>query len=146
MRAPWALALVSASWLFGQAAGTAPKPAPTDYPVHAAFGALAIGAEYLVHSIPAGDQTLFAADYLVVEVAVFPGHGTPVEIGTLSFGLRINGRKQLIYPDAPGFVAASLKYPDWEPHANAQARVGVGENDTGVIIGAPPAVGRFPGD
>jgi len=144
MRAPLALALVSASWLFGQAGGTEPKPKPTDYPVHAALGDLAIGAEYLVHSIPAGNQTFFAPDYLVIEVAVFPGRSAPVEIGNYTFMLRVNVKKQLIPSEGPGFVAASVKYPDWEQRKNVELRAGMG--DAGVVIGRPPVVGRFPDD
>jgi hypothetical protein len=141
MKAAWALALLSTS-LAGQTTG---KDKPAGYPAHAAGRGVSIGAEYLVHSIPAGSQTLFARDYLVVEVAVFPAKKTePVEIGTRTFSLRLNGRKQMLTPDAPGFVAASLKYPDWEQHPTAEAQVGIGNAD--VIIGRPPAVGRFPGD
>jgi hypothetical protein len=141
MRAPWVLALVSASWLSGE---TEPKEKATDYPAHATAGNVSIGAEYLVHSIPAGNQTFVAADYLVVEVAVFPAKDEPAAIRGSSFTLRLNGKKLTLPPVAPGFVAASLKYPDWELHPRAEASAGVG--DAGVILGRPPAVGRFPGD
>ena len=94
--APLVLALVYAGWL----SATVKEKA----------------ADYLVHSIPAHSQTFFAADYLVVDVAVFPSRLEPVEIGTNTFTLRINGRKEVIFPDSPGFVAASLTYPDWEQH------------------------------
>jgi hypothetical protein len=137
MRATPALALLSAGCLYGQ---TAVKDKPEDYPAHAAAGAVSIGAEYLVHSIPAHSQTLFARDYLVVEVAVFPGRNEPVEVDTKTFTLHINGNKEVIYRDSPGFVAASLKYPDWEQHPQTEAQVGP------VIFGRPPAVGRFPDD
>jgi len=133
------LALVSAGWL-----AAAVKEKATDYPVHADIGTVSIGAEYLVHSIPAHSQTFFAPDYLVVEVAVFPGRLEPVEIGNNTFTLRINGRKEVIVRDTPGFVAASLTYPDWEQHRQAEVQAGVG--DAAVIIGRPPVVGRFPGD
>ena len=136
---PLVLALVSATWLSATV-----KEKATDYPVHADVGTISIGAEYLVHSIPAHSQTFFARDYLVVEVAVFPGRLEPVEIGNYTFTLRINGRKEVILPDSPGFVAASLTYPDWEQHRQAEIQAGVG--DAGVTIGRPPVVGRFPDD
>lgn len=132
-------ALVTAGWLSATV-----KEKATDYPVHADVGTVSIGAEYLVHSIPAHSQTFFAPDYLVVEVAVFPGRQEPVEIGTNTFTLRINGRKEIIFHDTPGFVAASLTYPDWEQRRRAEVQAGIG--DAGVTIGRPPAVGRFPDD
>jgi hypothetical protein len=140
MRAAWALALFFAGWLCGE---TPIKDKAADYPVHATVGTTAIGAEYLVHSIPAGNQTLLAPDYLVVEVAVFPGR-EPAEIGAATFTLRLNGKKPALYAVSTGFVAASLKYPDWEQHPTAEVAAGVG--DAGVTLGRPPAVGRFPGD
>jgi hypothetical protein len=143
MLARWALALVSAYGLFGQA-GTTPKDKPTDYPAQATLGPLAIGAEYLVHSIPTGNQTFVAPDYLVVEVAVFPGRDQSVEIGSRTFALRLNGKKEVTYPDAPGFAAASVKYPDWVQRKNLEVQASAG--DAGVIVGRPPVVGRFPDD
>jgi hypothetical protein len=140
MRTP-AIALISCGWLCGQ---TTAKDKPADYPAHATLGTTSIGAEYLVHSIPAGNQTLLASEYLVFEVAVFPPRDRAVEIASGTFTLRLNGKKQVLYPVAPGFVAASLKYPDWELRPNAQVTAGVG--DTGVVIGRPPVVGRFPDD
>jgi hypothetical protein len=141
MRAWLALALVSAPCLSAQ---TEHKDKATDYPVHAAAGRISIGADYLIHSIPAGDQTFLAKDYLVVEVAVFPASAEPVTIDGNTFKLRLNRQKLPLTSVAPGFVAASLKYPDWEQHPTAEASAGVG--DGSVILGRPPAVGRFPGD
>jgi hypothetical protein len=141
MRAPLALTLAASGWLYGQ---TTAKDKSADYPAHAMLGTTAIGAEYMVHSIPAGNQTLLTPDYLVVEVAVYPPRDRAVEISSGSFTLRLNGKKQVLYPVAAGFVAASLKYPDWELRPNAQATAGMG--DAGVVIGRPPVVGRFPDD
>ena len=136
-----ALALFSGLWLCGQ---TPVKDKADDYPAHAALGAASIGAEYLVHSIPAHNQTLITRDYLVVEVAVFPGRGEPVQVGNSTFRLRVNGKKQVLYLESTGFVAASMTYPDWEQRPNAQVSAGVG--DAGVVLGRPPVVGRFPDD
>jgi hypothetical protein len=136
-----ALALVSVCWLHGQ---IPPKDRAEDYATHATAGGLALGAEYLVHSIPAGSQTLLASDYLVIDVALFPPRDQAVEIASGTFTLRLNGKKQVLYPVVPGFVAASLKYPDWVVRPNAQVTAGVG--DAGVVLGRPPVVGRFPDD
>ncbi|HVP47290.1 MAG TPA: hypothetical protein VMT32_11925 [Bryobacteraceae bacterium] len=137
MRAILALALLSAACLCGE---TTVKDKPGDYPVRATAGATSIGAEYLVHSIPAHSQTFFARDYLVVEVAVFPARNQPVELDSNTFTLRLNGKKEILSRDTPGAVAASLKYPDWEPHPHTEVQAGP------VILGRPPAAGRFPDD
>lgn len=52
--------------------GTTPKAKAADYPVHAQAGPVSVAAEYLVRSIPVGDQILIVPDYLVVEVALYP--------------------------------------------------------------------------
>jgi hypothetical protein len=140
MRVITALALISASCLYGE---TEHKDKATDYPIHAIAGKVAIGADYLIHSIPAGDQTFLAKDFLVVEVAVFPAPDQLVTIDGNTFTLRLNGAKLPLASIPPGFVAASLKYPDWEQHPTTQVSGGVG--NAGVTIGQP-TVARFPGD
>jgi len=138
MRRLSALALMPV-WLLAQGIRDA-KPKAADYPLHTSVGDVSIGAEYLVHSIPVGDQTYLAADYLVVEVAVYPKAHDPIVITDETFTLRVNGKKQVIYPQSPGFVAASMKYPDWEPRVSKEVSVGP------VVIGRPTPVGRFPDD
>jgi hypothetical protein len=141
MRARAAVAMLFLCGAFGQ---TTPRDKVADYPAHAMDGRTGVAAEYLVHSIPAGMQTFIASDYLVVEVAVFPVPGEPIEISTSTFTLRLNGKKEAISPEGPGFVAASVKYPEWEQRKNVEVQGGIG--DTGVVLGRPPVVGRFPGD
>jgi hypothetical protein len=113
-----------------------------EYPAHDRWQQFEIGAEYLVHSIPTDSGSIFARDYLVVEVAIYPDK--PVIILSANFTLRVNGKRSMLYPEAPGFVAASLKYPDWEERPTLIGTAGVG--DGSVIVGAPAPVGRFPGD
>ena len=60
------------------------------------------------------------------------------------FGLRINGSKSVLRPDSPGFVAASIKYADWERYRGFEATAGLG--NAGVILGRPTPAERFPGD
>lgn len=127
-----------------QAQGTEPKAAPGDYPARATLDKLAIGAEYLVHSFFGHGQTFFTSDYLVVEVALFPARDETLTVSQGQFTLRINGKKQPILPQAPGFVAASLKYPDWVRRPTLEAAAGTG--NAGVILGRPERVERFPGD
>ena len=120
--------------------GTEPRPKADAYPVHAQAGALAIGAEYLVHSVSGEGQTYATPDYLVVEVAVFPVRGNSVRISAGDFSLVMNGKQQTLAPQAPGMVAASLKYPDWTFRRGVEATAGP------VIIGRPQPTPRFPGD
>jgi hypothetical protein len=134
--------LLSSSALWGQH-GTPTKASPAEYPVHVTAGELALGAEYLVHSVSSGRQTFVVPKHLVVEVAVFPAKGQAVELAAGQFSLRINGKKKdVLHPEAPAFVAASLKHPDWEDPRGLQTDVGLGP----VTIGRPTTVGRFPGD
>lgn len=114
-----------------------------EYPAHAAWPRFEIGAEYLVRSIPTENGSLYARDYLVVEVAIYP-RKDPVTIAAAHFMLRVNGSKSALFAESVGFVAASLKYPDWEQHPVLVGTAGIG--DGSVIVGAPTPMGRFPGD
>jgi hypothetical protein len=98
----------------------------------------------LVHSIPNDKGALYARDYLIVEVAIVPGK-RPVAISSGAFTLRVNGKKTVLPTESAGFVAASLKYADWEqqhPTVIGTAQAGNGR----VVVGQPPNPGRFPGD
>jgi len=121
-----------------------PTRKAAEYPVHATTAAFDIGAEYMVHSIPTEDGNLFANDYLVVEVAVYPTHGL-VNMSAERFTLRLNGKKSVLYTQSPGMVAGSLKYPDWDGvQPRLTGNVGVGDGQ--ILINGPPQVARFPGD
>jgi hypothetical protein len=124
-------------------AGAEPRPKPEEYPVHARAGSAAIAAEYLTRSIPTSERTFASDAYLVVEVAVYPDKGTHAEISSGQFALRMNGKRQVL-PQAPGMVAASFKYPDWENGLVFDGGVGIG--GAGVGIGGPRPAPRFPGD
>ncbi len=135
------LLLLLATPLFCQ--GTEPRKSAAEYPVQASLPEVSFGAEYLVRSVSARSRTFFIPDYLVVEVAVFPAAGKTATLSHREFTLHIN-KKDTLYPQSAGFVAASLKYPDWERRRQFEAVAGAG--DSAVILGRPPAVGRFPGD
>jgi len=125
------------------AQGTAPKDSPAGYPAHAELGKYTLAAEFMVHAVPAGDRgSLFAGDYLVVEVAWFGPKLDAMDIRSGQFQLRING-KTTLSPQTPGMVAASMKYPDWSERPTLTAAGGVG--NTEVIYGPRPTP-RFPGD
>jgi len=117
--------------------GTTPKSSEQDYPVRAKRTKLSIG---LGHSFSSGREMFIAKNYLVVEVALFPAKGENLGVIDGHFSLRVNGRKQALSPQAPEFVAASLKYPDTDYGRQAVAALGP------VVLGAPRPVERFPGD
>jgi hypothetical protein len=117
-----------------------PRSKASDYPAHVSLPGVEIGAEYLLHSIPGEKGFYFAKEYLVVEVGIFPSAGDDIAVSSRQLTLRINHGKSVLLADSPGSVAAALKYPDWETRPNATAKAGP------VILGAPPEVGRFPGD
>jgi hypothetical protein len=124
------------------ALATEPRGKLEDYPSHMESPAMNIGVDYQVHSFSAEGQMYFTKDYLVCEIGIYPR--VSVELTGNSFELRINRSKNPIPQASPEFVAASLKYPDWTQHP--QLEVGAGAGDSSVILGRPPAVGRFPGD
>lgn len=142
--APRIVSLAVALALVLSAQKAPPRSQPSDYPAHAPFPGFQIGAEYLVHNIPLEQGEYWTKDYLVVEVLIAPSTREAVNITGTQFMLRINGNKSLVYADSPGAVAADVKYPDWQTHPNLSVGAGIG--DAGVVIGAPPVVGRFPGD
>lgn len=127
-------------------AGTVPKDAANEYPVHAEVNGVTIGAEYFGRAFfaPEGEPGAWLAeDHLVIEVALFSKE-RDFTINTSKFTLRLDGRKQALPPESPQVVAASLKYPDWNRRPGVIVAGGVG--DAGVILGAPPRTERFPGD
>lgn len=126
------------------AQGTPPKEKPADYPVSAAAGPLTIAADYLVRSFGREGAMFWTPDYLVVEVALFSATREPVEVAHSWFTLQINGKKQVLMSQAPGLVAASIRYSDWEMERRLEVGAGVG--DTGVVLGRPTPQERFPGD
>jgi hypothetical protein len=131
MRALLLFAAIGAA--FGQ--GTKPKAIPEDYPVHSQIDSLGIGAEYMVHSFSQGEEMYLAKDYLVVEVALYPAKDHPVVVQYSDFGLRINGKKLPLLPQAPSMVASSLTHPEFRTEPHPEVAIGAGNRQ--VIWGAP---------
>lgn len=117
---------------------------PADYPVHAEAAQAGIGAEFMVHVVSVEGKAYFVPDYFAVEVALYPEKGALLQFRNEHFTLRINGKKQELIAQSPGFAAASLKYPDWTQRPSVTATAGAG--DGGIIIGRPQTQPRFPGD
>ncbi len=126
---------------FGQ--GTRPKGSPAEYPARAELKGITLAAENLGHSLSTEYGAYFLRDYVVIDIAVFSTDKKPLNFSAGNFSLRVNG-KRILLAQAPGLIAASLKYDEWSEHPRAMASAGVG--DTGVILGAPQRTPRFPDD
>ena len=143
MRGLLAIALTASAVLFGQASQVERQSA-SEYPANTSAPHVEIGAEFLARSIPVQKGVLFARDYLAIDIGVFPKPGPPVGVGSGQFTLVINREKIPLQTHSPGMVAASMEYPDWEPHTGLTAGVDV----EGVDVGTPQTWPgrRFPGD
>lgn len=132
------LLLLLTAALWGQ--GTTVKAKPEEYPVQAFLEKADLAAEYMIHSVMWENESVLAEDFLVVEVAVYPGNKQALDVQPGHFTMKVNGKE--IRPASVGMVAASIKYPDWSGRPRGQAIGGLGP----VIVGRQPDTARFPGD
>jgi hypothetical protein len=119
-----------AAVMFG--AGTEPRKSAQDYPVRAVLDKGEMGAEYMVRSIPSEGGPV-TADYLVVEVGIFPAKGQEWKVSTDTFHLRINKDAYGFSTASPSAVAMEMKNPRWSTY---------GDTSTS----PRPQQERFPGD
>jgi hypothetical protein len=138
----WVLLYTMAVALLAEAIPARPKP--EEYKTQQKLGKITLAAEFHMHTLPGGRRNFLTEDYVVVEVAVYPAKGLPIVVSNGHFVLRLNGKKPGLMAQSPGFVAAAMKYPDWEQRRTVELGGGVG--DGGVIVGRPRTEPRFPGD
>ena len=120
--------------------GLSPRPSSTDYPASKTAQAVAIGA-----TVAPADQvkkTLpeeIAKKYIVVEVAVYPQAGSPVDVASLDFALKF-GSDDIRYPSTPREVASFWK----ESEPSLPSRGAEVHGETGVTYGSgnDPVTGR----
>lgn len=124
--------------------GVDPRKSAAEYPAHATSPAGSIGAEYAGRFVMKDGQSHQTGDYVAIEIGFFPAIPGPVSLRGSDLMLRINGSKQLVYPQSAGLVAGSVRHPEWENRRGLEAGAGMG--GTGVIIGRPRRTSRFPGD
>lgn len=134
------LFLLTAAAALAVRAAEPPKLRPQDYCAHAALPTLTLAADYLARTLPGRSASFHSPDYLVVDIAVFPRSKQTVKLAASHFSVKLNGKKQPVYAQTPGMVAASMKYPDWRQRPRFEGQAG------GVIIGQPQPRERFPGD
>jgi hypothetical protein len=120
------------------------RPTAADWPVHVELEKAEFGAEYMVHSVTRDEDFFVVRNYLVVDIGIYPRKPERLEVSHQHFLLRVNGKKNPIFPQSPGMVAAGMKYDDWEYRPNLEASAGTG--DKGVILGRERTTERFPGD
>ena len=99
-----------------------------------------VTAEFQVRSISSGKAVFVSEDHIVVEVTVTPPDKQEIAVSHGHFTLRMNGKKRLLLPQPPQFVAAAFKYPNWYRHRGVTMQAGP------VILGGPQISERLPGD
>jgi hypothetical protein len=121
-----------------------PRRSAADYPVRAESAAAALGAEYIGRFVAGAGGSHAIGDYVAIELGYYPKTKEMETIRGSDFMLRINGSKQLVYPQSAHLVAGSIRNPHWERERGLVT--GVGAGNAGVVIGGPRQRSRFPGD
>lgn len=121
-----------------------PRKSAADYPARATSPAGSLGAEYVGRFIVQDGESHQTGDYVAIEVGFFPASDELLELRGSDFMLRVNGSRQLVYPQSAGLVAGSIRHPDWEHRRGLEVGGGFGGAD--VILGRPRQTSRFPGD
>lgn len=116
------------------------------YPARVTLGNVALAAEFMVHAIPTANGAYFSKDYLVVDAAFFSALPSRLALSASYFTLRVDGKKTVILPQAPGMVIRSIESPEWTDRASPTVIGGVGVGNSTVILGPRAPTGRFPGD
>jgi hypothetical protein len=83
--------------------GLPARSAPSDYPASASAKGLTIAADLMGVDQVRGSFSTDLSDYLVVEVAVYPAPGSTLDLSTIDFALRVDGR--MVRPVEPRNIA-----------------------------------------
>ncbi len=122
-----------------------PRPKPGDYPAHTELAEFTIGAEYMGRQFFSGDKAQDSGDFIAVEVGLYPRPGVKVAVTVSRFALRFNGKRDLLYAQPAGVVAAAMRLKPWDEQQRRVVVVG-GVGDTELMVGPPVPTERFPGD
>ncbi len=109
------------------------------YAATVAMKDVTLSAEFRYRTAPAGRESLFLKNFVVVEVAVKGAARRRFELRPGMFSLRVNGRRSLA-PTSAQMVASHLRWHD----DRRQLEIGMGPG--AVILGGPSPGPRFPGD
>ena len=140
MSCKWIVWLLCSGICLAQAIPARAKP--EDYPVQASVPTFTLAAEFQAHTLPTGKTPFFAADFLIVEVAIYP-MAKPVTVDNGFFRLRLNG-KTILLPQSSGMVVANIKRTDLKMRPAVVASGGIG--DSQIQLGGQRKQPRFPGD
>ncbi len=136
-----------AAWLLSASAllcAVEPRKSAAEYPARAESPAASLGAEFTGRFVMEDGASHHTGDYIAIEIGYYPKPGATPEVRGSDFLLRINGAKQLVYPQPAGLVAGAIRHPEWERRRGLQAGGSLGGAD--VILGGPRRTSRFPGD
>lgn len=122
--------------------GVPPRPAPTEYPVHEAAAGTTVAARVLtpdqIRKVLPPDVA--RAGYLVVEVALYPEAGKPIDVYAADFLLRVGPNSETLPAGTGADVADALV-----KHGYAQRPKDVtvsSTTDVGYGSGNDPVTGR----
>ncbi len=136
-----------AAWLISASAllyAVEPRKSAAEYPARAESKLASLGAEFVGRFVMEDGASHNTGDYIAIEIGYYPKQDVPVEVRGSDFLLRINGAKQLVYPQSAGLVAGAVLHPDWERHRGLIASGSLGGVD--VIVGGQRRTSQFPGD
>jgi hypothetical protein len=130
-----------------EAKGMPPRAAPTDYQVQHKAGAVTIAADFDGHGVPTLEGTYSSEDYVIVEVGIFGEAGSHLKLSIEDFSLKINDKKQPLTSQAFGYVAKSLKDPEWQPpegEKTEKSKTGINTGGGGGGDNTPPPPPKMP--
>jgi len=126
--------------LVSETKGMPPRAAPTDYQFQTKVGTVTLAADFDGHAVPTLEAAYSSEEYVVVELAFFGEPSARLKLSIEDFSLKINDRKAPYTSQPFGYVARSLKDPEWQPPEEEKEKKsktslnGGGGNDTS----APP--------
>lgn len=121
--------------------GLPARSSASDYPSYAADKGVSIGAEAMEPDSVRGSFSTDLSDYAVVEVSFYPKAGTPADLSSIDFALRVNGR--LIRPVEPRSIAGiqQRRANSGRDYITLYPAVGVNTGSWGSGVGAGVGVG-----
>jgi hypothetical protein len=101
--------------LVSETKGMPPRAAPTDYQVQAKVGTVMLAADFDGHAVPTLEAAYSSEEFVVVELAFFGEPNARLKLSIEDFTLKINDRKAPYTSQPFGYLARSLKDPEWQP-------------------------------
>jgi hypothetical protein len=111
--------------------GMPPRAAPTDYQVQAKVGAVTLAADFDGHAVPTLEAAYSSEEYIVVELAFFGEPEARLKLSIEDFSLKINDRKAPFTSQPFGYVARTLKDPEWQPPEEPEKKSKTSLNGSG---------------